>query len=191
MQSLSRLSYIPTSLTRNKKLDTTASLTGNDPSDPSLSIDTTVHVHRAPLAQIGQQLFTPSTTDLISQAFTPLSRGSSESIPPTTRAIGKPMTTRRSSYTGEDNVYTAGGSSQSSAYRRASHDLSEIALICLPSGYLRHGVFTWLTSWLCPPGEVPPLWHLGDLIAPLWWFPIGFFCPQSGPFSCPLPAVWL
>lgn len=121
MQSLSRLSYIPTSLTRNKKLDTAASLTGNLPSDPSLSTDTTVHVHRAPLAQIDQQqFFAPSTTDFISQALTPLSRGSSESIPPPTRTIAKPMTTRRSSYTGEDSLYTASGSSQSSAYRRAS-----------------------------------------------------------------------
>jgi hypothetical protein len=137
MQSLSRLPYIPVSLTRNKKLDTATSLTGNDTSDPSLSADTTIHhVHRAPLAQIDQLLFTPSSTDLISPALTPLSRASFESIPPTTRSIGKPMTTRRSSYTGEDGLYSAGGSSQSSVYRRSSQYVVQISLVSFSPSFL-------------------------------------------------------
>lgn len=114
MQPLSRLSNLPSPLPRNKKLDTALSLTLNDPSDSSLSTDTTVHIHRAPLAQIDQQNFPPTPPDL-----SPLSRAPPDSIPPT-RALGKPIMPRRSSYTGEDSFYAAGTSSQSSSYRRLS-----------------------------------------------------------------------
>ncbi|KAI0292697.1 hypothetical protein B0F90DRAFT_1822680 [Multifurca ochricompacta] len=113
------LSYFPSSLSRNKKLDSAASLTGNDPSDPSLSLDTTMHPHRAPLAQLDQQLFAHSAVELISPALTPLSLTPSETIPPS-RAIGKPMMTRRSSYTSEDGLYSIGNNSQNSVYRRLS-----------------------------------------------------------------------
>ena len=124
MQSLSRLSYLPTSLTRNKKLNSAASLPRSDPSDPSLSADTTVHHHRAPLAQIDQQLFTHSAADIISPAIAPLSHTSSEAVP-SSRGIGKPSMARRASYTNEDNLYSmviGNNSSQSSlpAYRRLS-----------------------------------------------------------------------
>lgn len=112
MQPLSRLSNLPTSLARNKKLDTARSLSLNDPSDPTDT--TTVHIHRAPLAQIDQQNFAPTPADL-----SPLSRAPPELIPPT-RALGKPIMPRRSSYTGEDSLYAAGSSSQSSSYRRLS-----------------------------------------------------------------------
>lgn len=114
MQPLSRHSNLPTSLARNKKLDTALSLTLNDPSDPSLSTDTTVHIHRAPLAQIDQQNFPPTLADI-----SPLSRAPPELIPPT-RALGKPIMPRRSSYTGEDSLYVGGSSSQTSSYRRLS-----------------------------------------------------------------------
>lgn len=121
MQSLSRLSYLPASLTRNNKLNPAATLTRNDPSDPSLSADTTLHLHRAPLAQIDQQLFTHSATDIISPAIT---HTSSEAVP-SSRGIGKPTMSRRASYTNEDNLYSMGignSSSQGSlpAYRRLS-----------------------------------------------------------------------
>jgi hypothetical protein len=114
MQPLSRLSNLSTSLARNKKLDTARSLSLNDPSDPSLSTDTAVHIHRAPLAQIDQQNFAPTPADI-----SPLSRAPPESIPPT-RALGKPIMPRRSSYTGEDSLYAASSSSQNSSYRRLS-----------------------------------------------------------------------
>ena len=121
MQSLSRLSYLPS---RNKKLNTAAPLTRSDLSDPSLSADTALHLHRAPLAQIDQQLFTQSAADIISPAITPLSHTSSEAIP-SSRGIGKPIMARRASYTNEDNLYSiaiGNNSSQSSlpAYRRLS-----------------------------------------------------------------------
>ena len=125
MQSLSRLSYLPASLTRNNKLNNAASLPRSDPSDPSLSADTTtLHLHRAPLAQIDQQLFTQSAADIISPAITPLSHSSSEAVP-SSRGIGKPIMARRASYTTEDNLYSmaiANNSSQSTlpAYRRLS-----------------------------------------------------------------------
>ena len=124
MQSLSRLSYLPASLTRNKKLNTAASLARSDPSDPLLSADATLHLHRAPLAQIDQQLFTPSAADIISPTITPLSHTSSEAVP-SSRGIGKPIMARRASYTNEDNLYSmaiGNNSSQSSlpAYRRHS-----------------------------------------------------------------------
>jgi hypothetical protein len=120
MQSLSRLSYLPASLTRNNKLNTAASLTRSDPSDPSLSADSTLHLHRAPLAQIDQQLFTHSAADIISP--TPLSH--TEAVP-SSRGIGKPIMPRRASYTNEDNLYSmviGNNSSQSSlpAHRRLS-----------------------------------------------------------------------
>ena len=112
MQPLSR--HIPAPLTRNKKLDTARSLSLNDPSDPSLPTDTTVHIHRAPLAQIDQQNVAPTPAEL-----SPLSRVPLEPFPPT-RALGKPVMPRRSSYTGEDGLYTASTSSQSPPYRRLS-----------------------------------------------------------------------
>jgi hypothetical protein len=111
MQPLSR--HLPTSLVRNKKLDTALSLSLNDPSDPSLPADTTVHIHRAPLAQIDQQNVAPTAE------LSPLARSPLEPIPPT-RALGKPIMPRRSSYTGEDGLYTASTSSQSPPYRRLS-----------------------------------------------------------------------
>lgn len=121
MQSLSRLSYLPTSLTRNKKLNTAAR---SDPSDNSLSADSAVHLHRAPLAQIDQQLFSHSASDIISPAITPLSHTSSEAVP-ASRGIGKPIMARRASYTNEDNLFSmaiSNNNSQSSlpAYRRLS-----------------------------------------------------------------------
>ena len=112
MQPLSR--HLPSSLARNKKLDTALSLSLNDPSDPSLPTDTTVHIHRAPLAQIDQQNVAPTPAEL-----SPLSRAPPEPIPPA-RALGKPIMPRRSSYTGEDGLYTANTSSQSPPYRRLS-----------------------------------------------------------------------
>lgn len=115
MQPLSR--HPPASLARNKKLDTALSLSLNDPSDPSLPTDTTVHIHRAPLAQIDQQNVAPTPAE-----HSPLSRVPPEPIPPT-RALGKPMP-RRSSYTGEDGLYTASTSSQSPPYRRLSQYVS-------------------------------------------------------------------
>ena len=120
MQSLSRLSYLPTSLTRNKKLNTAAR---SDQSDPSLSADSGVHLHRAPLAQIDQQLFSHSASDIISPAIA-LSHTSSEAVP-ASRGIGKPIMARRASYTNEDNLFTmaiSNNNSQSSlpAYRRLS-----------------------------------------------------------------------
>jgi hypothetical protein len=115
MQPLSR--HPPASLARNKKLDTALSLSLNDPSDPSLTTDTTVHIHRAPLAQIDQQNVAPTPAE-----HSPLSRVPPETIPPT-RALGKPMP-RRSSYTGEDGHYTASTSSQSPPYRRLSQYVS-------------------------------------------------------------------
>jgi hypothetical protein len=114
MQPLSR--HPPASLARNKKLDTALSLSLNDPSDPSLPTDTTVHI-RAPLAQIDQQNVAPTPAE-----HSPLSRAPPEPIPPT-RALGKPMP-RRSSYTGEDGLYTASTSSQSPPYRRLSQYVS-------------------------------------------------------------------
>jgi len=130
MQSQSRLPHLPASVNRNKKLDTAASLTRNNSSDPALSIDTTVHIHRAPLAQIDHQLLvtTPATTtitnstvsvDLASPALSPLAHIPSELIPPP-RTVGKSTMPRRSSYTGEDNLYATGGASQGPAYRRLS-----------------------------------------------------------------------
>src|SRR5258708_27409592 len=112
MQPLSR--QFPASLARNKKLDTALSLSLNDPSDPSLPTDTTVHIHRAPLAQIDQQNVVPTPPDL-----SPLSRAPPEPIPPT-RALGKPIMPRRSSSTAEDSLYGASTSSQSPPYRRLS-----------------------------------------------------------------------
>jgi hypothetical protein len=130
MQSQSRQPHLSPSLNRNKKLDTTASLARSSPSDPSLSADTSVHVHRAPLAQIDQQLFVSTaitaininstvSADLTSPALTPLARASSESTPPS-RVVGKPTMPRRSSYTSEESLYAPGGGSQGPAYRRLS-----------------------------------------------------------------------
>lgn len=130
MQSQSRLPHLPATVNRNKKLDTAASRTRNNPSVPSSSVDTTVHIHRAPLAQIDHQLLITSSattiitnstvsTDLTSPAVSPLACISSESSPPP-RTVGKSTMPRRSSYTGEDNLYTTGGASQGPAYRRLS-----------------------------------------------------------------------
>ncbi|KAH9969275.1 hypothetical protein BGW80DRAFT_638085 [Lactifluus volemus] len=118
MHPLSRLSHIPASFTRNKNLDTSPSHSGNHTSDSSS--DSAIHVHRAPLAQIDQQLFNPAPTDIISPALTPLSTASFDSIPLTTRTFGKSMTPRRSSYTAEDILYSAGNGSQNSVHRRSS-----------------------------------------------------------------------
>jgi len=119
MQPLSRIPHPSISLTRNKKLDTAVSLTQNDPSDPSSSPDTIVRIHRAPLAQIDQQLVTTTPKDLISPVISPLAHPPSELIPPS-RAVGNPTMPRRSSYTGEETLFAAAGSSQSSAHRRLS-----------------------------------------------------------------------
>ena len=131
MQSQSRLPHLPASVNRNKKLDTAASLTRNNSLDPALSVDTTVYIHRAPLAQIDHQLLvtTSATTttitnstvsaDLASPALSPLAHIPSELIPPP-RTGGKSTMPRRSSYTGEDNLYATGGASQGPAYRRLS-----------------------------------------------------------------------
>lgn len=99
-----------------------------------MSVDTTLHIHRAPLAQIDHQLLvtnsaantiTNSTVaaDLTSPALSPLARIQSESIPPP-RALEKFAMPRRSSYTGEDNMYTTSGASQGPAFRRLSQYVS-------------------------------------------------------------------
>lgn len=133
MQSQSRLPHLTPSVNHhNKKLDTAPSLnTRNNASDPS---NTSLHIHRAPLAQIDHQLLVTSSaattitnssvvTDLASPALSPLARIQSESIPPP-RTLEKLTVPRRSSYTGEDNMYTAGGASQGPAFRRLSQYVS-------------------------------------------------------------------
>ena len=127
MQPLSR--HFPASLARNKKLDTALSLSLNDPSDPTLPTDTTVHIHRAPLAQIDQQNVASTPAEL-----SPLARAPPEQIPPT-RALGKPMP-RRSSYTGEDALYSASTSSQSPPYRRLSQYVSHFFFLPEPFCHL-------------------------------------------------------
>jgi len=135
MQSQSRLPHLTATVNHNKKLDTAASLTTrNNSSDRSMSVDTTLHIHRAPLARIDHQLLVTSSsattitnstvsTDLASPALSPLVRIQSESIPPP-RTLEKMTMPRRSSYTAEDIMYTTGGASQGPAFRRPSQYVS-------------------------------------------------------------------
>jgi len=167
MQSLSRLSYLPASLTRNKKLNR------SDPPDPSLSSDSTLHLHRAPLAQIDQQLFTHSAADIISPAITPMSHPSTEVVP--SRGIAKPIMARRASYTIEDNnlysMAVTNNSSQGShpAYRRLSQCVLDRSLsITLPrlhSPMRKVCLMIRRASWPYPTPEVahwPPCFRSGE-----------------------------
>jgi hypothetical protein len=169
----SRLPHPPASLNRNKKLDTAASVIRGNPSDPSLPPDTTAHhVHRAPLAQIDQQLFVTTTAttsnnainngslsaaDLASSALSSLPRAPSESILPS-RALGKPTMPRRSSYTGEDGPYApGGGSSQGPAYRRLSQYVLFQFSFSSSISYFRHASFVFP---LPPHTPYPPTSYL-------------------------------
>jgi hypothetical protein len=205
MQSLSRLSHLPASLTRNKKLDTTTSLTRDDPSDPSFTADTTVHVRRAPLAQIDQQLFAHSPVDFTSPALSPHPRAPSESILPP-RAVGKPIMPRRSSYTSEDSLYTATGNS-SQAYRRLSQYVFNFRFhhfLCASSVFPSNlnstreisifrsisdtGLMPWLTSCSYPtPSSCSDHVRspsLRSFLPPFWSFPnLFFFSANPGHFT--------